>query len=604
MKNTFKTLIILAALVLLPGSCSYLDPLSNGAYTDENFDNYPELLRGYIDKIYNDYRPKSFYTVNYTGLSAMSEECLYASETNIRRLFIEGNCSMTDSPFENLWDNNYTAINYANRFLKDNKGYETQYMLNHQADQALRSSLQGDAYGLRAWLLFGLLKTYAGEGTDGTMLGVPVRTEATDFETIDYSEIYRPTIDECIAQILDDCDSAYVYLHESNRDYPDDESQEIIVTGSARYTTLDKVTIDALRAQVYLFWASPAWNPGVSQTDPVIVERYRKSAEYSASVMKFKLERESTLTGGFDPAKKVDWANPNSQEIIWSSHPSSAATNWETALYPVGFGGSADIVPAQALVDRFADANGYPITDPRSIYDPSKPYENRDPRFYSVIHYNGSQVVRNTDASDIMYTFEIAEGGKDAPGQTGTSITGYYIKKFLYNGWNPYDSEIQKATRPLMFFRWSEMCLMFAEAASRVTSPTDETTFGYSAKQALNYLRSRTTTYDMPGLGATSDPYLDECAAEGGSKFLDLVKNEWYVETCFEGKSFYNCRRWAASVDEINVPIEKVVISADGTYKYENVTTINYPSLWVPLPYLDVRRCPNLLQNKGWESWK
>lgn len=39
-------------------------------------------------------------------------------------------------------------------------------------------------------------------------------------------------------------------------------------------------------------------------------------------------------------------------------------------------------------------ANGYPITDPRSGYDPQKPYDDRDPRFYAAIYYNGSSVLR------------------------------------------------------------------------------------------------------------------------------------------------------------------------------------------------------------------
>ena len=606
MKKIFKHIVSVAAAAALLSSCNFLEPLPNGAYTDENFYLYPELLRGFTDKIYNDFRGVTFYDTYYIGISAISDELMYTSETEGKRVFSEGNGTMTSNPFSSLWTNNYDAINYANMFLKDNRGYETQYMINHDADIALRRSIQGDAYGMRAWMLFGLLKMFAGEGVDNKMYGVPILTEATEYEKIDNAEVRRATIDECCVQILKDCDSAYVYLKDSNRDFPEDPSQTIIVTGSARYTTLDRVAIDALRAQTYLYWASPAWNPDKPQDADTIKALYHKAAEYAAKVMKFKLERESKFFGGFDPMKKVEFSNPNSQEIIWCSKTTAGTTTWETKLYPRGFGGDAVMAPTQNLVDCFGAANGYPITDSRSNYNPAKPYENRDPRFYSTINYDGAKVIRNTDPTDVMYTFDTKTGGPDAPGLPGTSATGYYIKKFLFTGWNPYDAVIQDAPRPLMHYRWTEMCLIFAEAASRCATPTTSIE-GFTAKQALEYLRKRPTTYDAPGVGAVKDPYLDECASNGGDQFYNLVKNEWKVETCFEGQEFYNSRRWATSVDEINVDKKKVVITGDGvnnTYSYQTVGTLNYPSLWLPIPYLDVRRCPNLVQNKGYENWK
>lgn len=606
MKTVLKHIFGTAAAAVMISSCSYLDPLPNGAYTDENFEDYPELLRGFVDHIYNDCRPVTFYSAYYSGLSTITDEAVYSSATTAKRIYSEGKGVMTSNPFDSFWSNAYSAINYANRFLVDNRGYNTQYMLNQQADMNLRRSLQGDAFGLRAWYLFDLLRMYAGEGVDGKMWGVPIRTSPTEYEKIDYSEIRRATIDECCEQILKDCDSAYVYLHLDNRDYPGDPTQEVTVTGSARYTTLSKIAIDMLRSQVYLYWASPAWNPGVSQNDPAIVERYSNSAKYAAVVMKHKLEKESTLGGGFNPMNKIEWTNPNSQEIIWCSNTTSGTTTWETELYPIGFGGDATFAPTQNLVDCFPAANGYPIADARSKYDPAKPYKNRDPRFYSTINFDGAQVTRNTDPSDIMYTFDTKEGGKDAPNQKGTSVTGYYVRKFLYSGWNPFDAVIQNAPRPLMHYRWTEACLMFAEAASHVVSPLADL-YGYSAKQAIAFLRCRPSYEGVDGVGSKSDPYLDECASAGGEAFLNLVKNEWRIETCFEGKGFYNSRRWSTSVSDINVPINRVVITGDGTnntYRYEAVTTLNYPSLWQPLPYMEVRRCTNLVQNKGWESWR
>lgn len=605
MKTIVKSIAIAASALLL-GACNFLEPLPNGAYTDENFNEYPELLRGFVDKVYKDYFPTNYNTAYYAGVSSISSEAVYSDPKTAKRKYSEGSGEMTSNPFSDLWLDSYTSINYVNMFLKDNVGYNTQYMLNQEADRALRKCLQGDAYGLRAWEHFLLLRMFAGEGTDGKMYGVPLMMNPTEYDKIDNSTIVRASIDECCEAILRDCDSASVYLPESNRDYPDDPQQTIIVTGSARYTRLDQIAIKALKATVYLYWASPHWNPGVSQNDPVIVDRYDNAARYAAEVMRFKLEKEASLTGGFDPLKKMEYHNPNSSEIVWCSKIANEGQGLEQAFYPIGFGGSAKIVPSQAIIDQFPAANGYPISDPRSKYNANKPYENRDPRFYTSVNFDGAKVIRNTDPTDIMYTFNTRTGGPDAPGLVETSTTGYYIKKFVYTGWNPFDADIQKSYHPLMLFRWTEMCLILAEAAPKVTSITDAAKYGYSAKQAIAWLRARPTMDGTPGVGSTNDPYLEECAGDP-AKFEALVKNEWRVETCFEGHEFYNSRRWATDVSEINVPIQRVVITGEGdnpSYSYETVTTLKFPSLWQPLPYMEVRRCPNLVQNKGYESWK
>ena len=104
------------------------------------------------------------------------------------------------------------------------------------------------------------------------------------------------------------------------------------------------------------------------------------------------------------------------------------------------------------------------------------------------------------------------------------------------------------------------------------------------------------------------DPYLDDVALNGGAaEFNELLKNEWRLETCFEGHRFHNVRRWATSVDEINVDIHrmKVVRSLDGKLSYEKVKieSRKYPSLWLPFPYMEVRRSPLMVQNEGWENW-
>lgn len=592
-------LLVLSVTAGFMSACTFLDPLPNGSYNDENFELYPELLRGFVDVVYNELLPETYLDNYYIPMSYATDDAIYSSPTAAWRIFSSGSAKMLSNPFDTKWRDNYRAINYLNMFLENDRGYNTRYMVAEDSDLALRNCLQGSAYGLRAWMYFDLLRVFGGKAENGELLGVPILTEPTDPKTADASTIERATFDECAEQILKDCDSAYKYLPRNNRDYPGDPQQSIQITGSARYKSLDQIAIDGLRAMVYIFWASPAYNP---END---MSRYDKAARYAAAVIKHKLEVESTLTGGFDPTRGFSWHNVNSSEIIWPSEMRQSS-NLETSFYPQQFGGSALVAPTQDLVDAFPMANGYPINDKRSNYDPTHPYEGRDPRFYATIFYNGAQVRRLNNASEVMYTFECANGGKDAPGSNEVSATGYYIKKFIYRNWNTNDTTKELGYRCIHFMNWTKMCLIFAEAANKYVGPTDEGTYGYSARQAIAWLRNRPTNDDEPGLGTFGDPYLDECAAEA-TTFEGLVKNEWRVETCFEGDRYYNLRRWATDVSEINKPIHMAKISNQSgliSYEYPVVETLKYPSLWAPIPYTEIRKCPKLLQNQGWETWK
>lgn len=592
MKRNFLNIIQIFSVVLLAASCDgLLNPYVKGTYNEDNFTDYPKLVRGLIDHAYN-IRPTTYNEAAFMGTDALCDNAVVGSLSSNLRLYSLGNSSMSYNPVSSIWSDDYTAINYVNNFLKDDLGINTQYLLNREADLRLRSNLQGDAYALRAWYHFELLKYFGGVGADGKLLGVPIKTDASEVASFEASDVRRAGFDETVAQILEDCDSAYKYLPLSNRDYPGDKVYVTPVCGSVRYTLFDQVSIDGLRAMVYLYWASPAFNPGNDK------DRYMNAATYAAKVMKHKLEKEGPL--GFDPSKAFSWMDGNSPEAIFASVAKSSST-YETAFYPHNFGGNASYSPTQDLVDAFPMANGYPITDKRSGYDPKKPYEGRDSRFYSTIFYNGSEVKRN-GIGEVMYTFESFKGGKDQPMEEETSRSSYYTRKFVYLGWNKTDKTVLTNVTVMFFERWEQMCLIFAEAANKYLNSATDATLGYSAKQALAYVRQRPT--NDGGAGHTTDPYLDECA-DNSAAFHELVKNEWRLTTCFEGSRYFDLRRWG---DNLNVDIHgaQITKNSDGTYSYDTTVleTRNLLSPWFPIPVGETRKCGNLVQNAGYENWK
>ena len=45
-------------------------------------------------------------------------------------------------------------------------------------------------------------------------------------------------------------------------------------------------------------------------------------------------------------------------------------------------------------------------------------------------------------------------------------------------------------------------------------------------------------------------------------------------------------------------------IESNRTYSVEELEKRQYPSLWMPLPYTEMRKAPLLEQNEGWETWR
>lgn len=144
MKLTKIIAVLLPCLVA--AGCSFLDPLPDGSYNDDNYDENAKLLRGYVDKIYNDFIP-TLYATNYLlGISAATDDAVYRSEAAAWRKFSNGTALMSGNPFTSKWNTDYAAINYANLFLKDRAGISARYLIDLEADAAYRKTMQGSAF--------------------------------------------------------------------------------------------------------------------------------------------------------------------------------------------------------------------------------------------------------------------------------------------------------------------------------------------------------------------------------------------------------------------------------------------------------------------------
>lgn len=577
-------------------SCTdFLDPIPRGEYTQNDMMEYPNMMQGLIGQCY-DYMPNNYNNNEGVYLDGATDDAVITNKSHSMSRYAVGTLTTESDPFLTYWDRNYKAIYLVNMFLKDGQGYNSKYIVNKNLDDIVRNRLQGEAFALRAWFLWDLLQKFGGKGINGQMLGVPIVLNPLEIKEAE--NLHRNTYDECIQQILNDCDSAFKYLPIAHRDFLVNNVAERVVAGSRHWGRFDGITTRALKSIVYLTWASPRFNPDND------VSRWDSAAVNAKQVIDFKLTIDN-VTNGFNVLNPVNWANPNFPGIVIASRYNDANDAMERMFYPGGFQGNGVIGATQELVDAFPMNNGYPISDPRSGYNPSDPYTNRDPRFYSIIFYNGAKAKRG-NTGETMYTFENWLGGKDNAGPIYNSSTNYHIKKFIFMGLNWSDATVNRQPRSKFFIRWAHICLAFAEAANQVVGPTDVSKYGLSAKEAIQYLRSR-RTYDNI-LGFSTDPYLDEIATSDKASFNKFIMNERRLETCFEGLRFYDLRRWTTTLDELNksVHMVKISINSDGTFNYnynEVASSRIFRSAYLPIPYKEILRMNNLIQNEGWEGW-
>lgn len=614
----YKYLIIVLSVLLL-GSCEkFLDSYPNGDRAKDDAFKYNEMIQGLIGRSY-DYLVSDYSSKNYSSNETAYLEC--ATDNAVRRStndavvqFAKGELNTGNQFFvRDYWTRDYNAIFLLNLFLKDNRGLKSRILIKPDINALVVRRLQGEAFGLRAWAERDLLKKFGGMELGGTrMLGFPIVKEPLDaFNEIN---LERNTYDDCVIQIIQDCDSAIKYLPLAHRDYlytSDYLKEKKDFLGSVNWNRVDGMTMYAIKAMTYLNWASKRFNPAND------LSRWDSVAKYAAKVMAFK-QAAAPGGDGYDPATRVDFNNVYDKSIIWSSRVIENDINMEQIFFPAnasgnGFGPYGDIGATSEFLDAFGDKDGYPVSV-STLYDATKPFDNRDPRFYSVINYN-TRTYTPAGSSTVIYTFETWEpdaqgenGGKDRAGVGNNVRTNIYIKKFCY-GINWKSSNFSRRPRSRFNIRYAHMALAFAEAANQLVGPNG-TKYGYSPKAVIGALRSMKTYEDKVGIPA-ADPYLNSVASQGTAAFYELIKNDRRIELVFEGERFQDMARWTDDAEFntlYNKPVHGVKAIKNGaTYTYDltwEVESRSYNSAYMPLPYDDILRMNKLVQNEGWDKWR
>ncbi|PWG81356.1 RagB/SusD family nutrient uptake outer membrane protein [Pararcticibacter amylolyticus] len=492
-------------------------------------------------------------------LDAATDDAVSSNTSNTSVFQLATGAYTSSSYPDNQWPNFYAGIRQTNIFISNIDRVPLKGKLSNGTP--FNRVWKAESKFLRALYYFELLKRYGGV----PLLGDKVLSLADDVN------IPRGSFSDCVEFIVSECDA----MKDSLRTNPIDANNIERPTRAAAI---------ALKARVLLYAASPLYNGGnidagnqYTGYSSYNAERWQRAANAARELID-----QNVLS--LDPSFGNAFLNQMSPERIFARQGGNDQSV-ENSNGPIGYTSSINngrTSPTQELVNAFGMANGKSITEAGSGYDLNSPYENRDPRFYATILYNG--------APWLGRPAQTYEGGADKPGgirqQTRTS---YYSRKFMGN----YTSSAQYSniSHDHILFRYAEVLLNFAEARNEYLNAPDADV--YNAVEAIRKRAGLDPFTLTPGLSK--------------DQMRTVIRNERRVELAFEEHRYWDVRRWKIAETEFNKELHGKLIYklGSGTLSYQDNPVLQMkfkaPQMYfAPIPYSEVAKNQNMVQNPGW----
>lgn len=420
--------------------------------------------------------------------------------------------------------------------------------------QATKDYLLGQAYFLRGWCYYNLVKWYG---------GVPLVAEVQD--PVETSFVPRSSAEDCIQFIVDDLNNAATLLEAKTANGGwDNENYGRVSTGTAL----------ALKGRVLLLWASPLFNRDNDESRWTSAYAEMKADLTQINGCGYGLYQSGTNKNGSDFAAQFSQVGKNPEAVFVALYNNEKGDGtdtqrnnpWERNIRPANAKGSG-LNASAMLVDMFpmadgkipASCNSYtklPVSD--YSYDKNYPFMDRDPRFYRTFAMPGFRWAYEGDASVasannpadgqnyVLWNYVWYTKADDANNvESGNSYgadnllngaKGIYVRKKSddrdVNG-SPlyqYDASATKGAAPffsaaqLIELRYAEVLLNLAEVACGANQLGEAVGYVNQVRQ-----RAGVPAYDVPGDQAV-------CMSE--------ILYERQIEFAYEGKRFDDMRRW------------------------------------------------------------
>ena len=654
MKNKIKTLLLTGCVSLALGtslsSCQdYLDKEPDSTVSaDDAFANFRNF-QGFVEEIYNCIPDKE--KCNYCPSWNWGDDEIFNPEADNRMthqvdlgnfrawestgnwLKRDGSSTSTNKFAHGIWNHAWYCIRKCNLGLQNIDKFVT-----GSAEE--KKLIEGQLYFFRAWWHEEMMEYFGGMPYVDTFLGDNAEQRLPRLS-------YQKCADRAAADFRKAADLLPINW---------DKTSAGLATQGKNELRINKIMALGYLGKTYLWAASPLMKNGAQtgaskngKTYDYDQEYARKAAEafgellslveagqtqYALAEFKYSdiynHEKSADANSCFSDifyTKKQNWKMPGTVEAIFRG-PSADfnGSNWNTSKV---FGPKVQKVvahdnvihqPTANLVEAYGMANGEPIylvengkyvLNPKSGFDPTHPFKNRDPRFYHDIVFDGFKYLNGTPGqyADLQYC-QLYTGGNMRP-VANASRTGYFIQKLVPHTCNEVDKDYDWGSALhcyLPYMRLADIYLMYAEACAAFGGASGKSSnFGKTAEDAINTLRDRC------GAGHVAPEFVAD-----NHKFMDEVRREREVELSFEGFRFCDLQRWLLLTEapynqKFSQEFDRVE-SADfytkndpkdaqvANYRRKLILTRNFDAkhYWFPLPIKETQISSEFRQNPGW----
>ena len=236
-------------------------------------------------------------------------------------------------------------------------------------------------------------------------------------------------------------------------------------------------------------------------------------------------------------------------------------------------------------------------------------YVNREPRFYANIFWSGQTWVAGQVTKKDIQLYKKGANGPET--SNNYSTTGYLALKFV----DPNQSTTQGGsatstwgTLSWPIIRYADILLMYIEALNEY-DPTNPDILLY-----WNKIRKRA---GVPSIGNEEGEIYSEIIGDQALQ-RKYIRQERFVELCFEGTRYFDTRTWMTAEQEDNGEVVGCNVAASNddigkdfwtrtsifkTYGEGGITTdrvFTKKYYLLPINQEELDRCPDMTQNYGW----
>lgn len=446
----------------------------------------------------------------------------FSDEAQGTNLFFQGqvlNSTVADFGTGLNANNNWGKIRKINEFIRDVK--------NGGMPEATKNRMISEALFFRAFKYFDLVRLYG---------GIPIVTEPMDpigEANKEGNMLPRDPTSACIRQMVADLDFGIQNLPGR---WP---------SPTTDWGRITKGAAAALKGRILLTYASPQFNPDNLE------ERWQ--AAYDANL---KAKEILDLFGfGLHSSYANLWFQEagNPEAVMVTGYNNKTGDNarknntydLQTRPTYLSSGNGGSNAPTWDFVKDYPMKDGKkPGLSTTYPYDEQHYYKNRDPRFDHTIAYNGCTWNILGDANYRLWTyFGYTTSGSTVTyttTETNASSTGFYLRKAISP--TATRESLPNSGTDWIEIRYAEVLLNLAESACGINRIA-QSQEGY---QNLIALRKRA------GIDAGTDGMYGLESGLGRSALFDAILYERKIELAFEGKRFWDLRRWKKFETELN----------------------------------------------------